>query len=57
MSLVYFTRHPDVVIDPDVPAELEIDRADHGLYVGGMKIKTSIMLSNEVLKAKENHEI
>ena len=32
MSLVYFTRHPDVVIDPDVPAELEIDRADQKWY-------------------------
>jgi Arc/MetJ-type ribon-helix-helix transcriptional regulator len=31
--------------------ELEIDRADQGWYFGGMKIKTSITLSNEVLKA------
>ena len=53
MSLVYFITHPDVVIDPDVPAELEIDRADHGLYFGDMKIKTSITLSKEVLKAIE----
>lgn len=31
--------------------ELEIDRADQEWYFGGMKIKTSITLSNEVLKA------
>ena len=33
--------------------ELKIDRADHGLYFGDMKIKTSITLSKEVLKAIE----
>ena len=33
------------------PRELEINRADPGWYVGCMKIKTSITLSNEVLKA------
>ncbi len=31
--------------------ELEIDRVDPRWYFGGMKIKTSITLSNEVLKA------
>jgi Arc/MetJ-type ribon-helix-helix transcriptional regulator len=31
--------------------ELEIDRADLWRYFGGIKIKTSVTLSNEVLKA------
>ena len=35
----------------DFETSLEMDRIDPRWYFGGMKIKTSITLSNEVLKA------
>jgi len=45
----FFAPHPCHSVQPS--RELEIDRTDPRWYVGGMKIKTSITLSNEVLKA------